>query len=566
VKLTTTERQKLEASNCLAWVLLNDGLTETGDKIEIKDRLYLRKVFEDNSPLQAIKKSAQVAFSTTYIFKAFHLARFGGANIGYTLPTKTIVNDFVKPKVNPIILQNPFVQQEVTEDSLTIKKVGNRFVYFRGSFEERMAISISLDCLLMDEFDRSDQTVLEVMKSRLKASKMGWIWRFSNPSIPQGGVDYYWKLSDRKEWFNKCERCNHWAFPTFTQRERYKTHFVDIEKEKLVCGKCGKPLRREDRRVGEWVAEFPKKDISGYHLSHLMCPWISIKDIIIESQSSPQYFHNFILGEPYVTKDLAITREAIIKCLAPSKPKDVAQWYLGVDTKAGPKHWTLGCIAKNGEKWVRGYGMTESWDDIIRIRNEHNAMTVIDANPYPQYPRKLTKEFPGRVFMHWFKEDTKDVGIIRWGRSSPTMAEEFHKVFSDRTKLIDEFVYSLNNQEILFSLSLGEIEDYIQHLTIMYRALIAQPAQPGHQPKEKPMWVTPTGKPDDWAFSTFYMFVAMHRYIGSKGKPVGATIGRKEWEKPWHVQKTGLMTRPTYDIKEKVKIRKQRLKKSWKYR
>jgi len=146
------------------------------------------------------------------------------------------------------------------------------------------------------------------------------------------------------------------------------------------------------------------------------------------------------------------------------------------------------------------------------------------------------------------------------------MPEESHKVFSDRTKLIDEFVYTLNNQELLYSLSLYEIEDYIAHLTIMYRALIAQPSRPGEQAVEKPNWVTPEGKPDDWAFATFYMFVAMNRQLVGLGKPVGAILRSQDRQKPWHVGGDNLIKRPVYDIRQMLKKRKRQIRKSWKYR
>lgn len=154
MNFTKEERDQLEATSAVAWALFNDFKTETGDKLELHDRKYLIDVFQDNRPSIVVKKSAQVAFSTTFIIKAFHLARFAHMNIGYTLPTKTIVQDFVKPKVNPIILQNPAIKKEIVEDSQTLKKVRDRFIYFRGAFEEKQAISISLDCLLMDEVDR----------------------------------------------------------------------------------------------------------------------------------------------------------------------------------------------------------------------------------------------------------------------------------------------------------------------------------------------------------------------------------------------------------------------------
>lgn len=569
MKVNKEDQQKLEASSALAWTLFNDFKTETGDKLEVHDRKYLVDVFEDNSKSIAIKKSSQVAFSTTFIIKCFHLAYFNKMNIAFTLPTNKIVQDFVKPKVNPLVLQNPTIGKIITEDSQTLKKVGSNFIYFRGSWGEREAITISLDLICGDEYDRSATSVLEIYQSRLKASKYRWFWRFSNPSIPLGGVDFYWSTSDKKEWFMLCKHCGHRSFATWEQRERYKTHFVDVDKSVLICGKCGKSLSDEDRRDGEWVAEYPNKKISGYHLSHLICPWISIEEIIEESHGSPTYFHNFILGEPYVTKDLAITRETIVNCVAPNRPKDVVQWFMGVDQKAGPKHWCIGCITKNGQKWIRGYGMTRSWDDIERLRNERDAIMVCDAQPYQTIPKKLSKKYPGRVFLNWYKEDTKNVGVVRWGRSSPAAPLETHKVFADRTGIFDELVYSLNNREVLYSMSLPQLEDYIGHLTVMYRAQIEQPERaPGAESEKKAAWVCPTGQADDWAHATVYVLIGMTRAILQSGRSVKfrSPETEKDSDKVWHVQPDQTITRPEMNILEMLKKKRKKRGKHWMYK
>ena len=44
--------------------------------------------------------------------------------------------DFVIPKVNPLIYNNPAIREMVSVDSINLKKVGERFVYYRGCFSE----------------------------------------------------------------------------------------------------------------------------------------------------------------------------------------------------------------------------------------------------------------------------------------------------------------------------------------------------------------------------------------------------------------------------------------------
>src|SRR3990167_7248140 len=150
--------------NAIAWILANNIVNENGTPIEFKDHTFLIEPYLDNSPRQAIKKCAQIGWSTLAILRAFHLARYAGANIIHTFPSKNISKDFVIPKVNPLIARNKVLKDMVGVDSVFLKQIGDRFIYYRGSYEETESISISAHILIQDEFDRSNQKVLKIYR------------------------------------------------------------------------------------------------------------------------------------------------------------------------------------------------------------------------------------------------------------------------------------------------------------------------------------------------------------------------------------------------------------------
>jgi phage terminase large subunit GpA-like protein len=163
----------------------------------------------DLHPDQVYLKSAQVGMSVAKILKTMWLAGHRGMNVGYVLPSQNIVKDFVAPKVDPLIVSNPEIARLVSKDAVSLKQVGDRFVYFRGAFSEREAIAISLDVLVLDELDRMpDMSVVNTYDSRLQASEYGWRWRLSNPSVPNYGVHELYLNSDQRHWFIKCSHCN----------------------------------------------------------------------------------------------------------------------------------------------------------------------------------------------------------------------------------------------------------------------------------------------------------------------------------------------------------------------
>lgn len=196
--------------NILAFLENNKIVNENQSRIEFYDHYFLRDIYLDYTPEQVVMKCAQIGYSTTAILKAIHLARYRKANVIYTLPSRSIVKDFVSPKVDPLIVSNPVISQMVGKtDSTALKSIGDRFIYFRGSWEELAAISISAHVLINDELDRSNQRVITTYRSRLDEAKrtrpdLGFVWQFSNPSIPGTGVDEKWQISDQKHWFIKC--------------------------------------------------------------------------------------------------------------------------------------------------------------------------------------------------------------------------------------------------------------------------------------------------------------------------------------------------------------------------
>tara|TARA_Y100000310_G_scaffold303388_1_gene341690 strand:- start:2397 stop:4067 length:1671 start_codon:yes stop_codon:yes gene_type:complete len=503
----TFDLSKGEVFNALAWILNNKFVNENGMPIEFSNHSFLIDPFLDISPHQVVKKSAQIGWSTLAILRSFHLAKFMGLNIIYTLPTFDAVSEFVKPKVNPIIEANPELRRLVStgEDSVSLKRVGDRFIYFKSSWTEREAISISADLLINDELDRSKLSVIKTYASRLGASKFGWKWRFSNPSIPEYGVDEDWIRSDQKHWFIKCP-CGHETYLNWFMEDdenRFKNHFVDMDTEKYVCGKCHREIDDQQRRKGRWVQKYKDRKISGYWISQLMAAWIPASKIMseyLDSRSDLSYFYNFVLGLPYASKDMAVSRQAIIDCIVPGSNRrgGVA---MGVDNGV-IKHYVIG-----NSKGIFAFGETKDWDEIETLFNRYKAHMVIDANPYPNHPKKLAEKYKGRVFVHYYQRDQKSLGVVRWGEK-----KRRGEVVSDRTKIIDLVVSELNDKMIDFNITQQKLEDYIVHWRAMYRVV-----EKDSLGVMRGSWITPDGKDDHYAHATIYWRIAMEKARASTG-------------------------------------------------
>lgn len=488
-------RQELHRLNPAMWVLDNKFVNENQKPFEFTKHRFMLQPYSDSSPDQVIMKSAQVGWSVAAILKSLHAAKFLGLNIIYVLPTRNVVHDFVTPKVNPMIERNPEIAKMVKgSNSTSLKQVGDRFIYFRGSFHEGEAISTTADLIVADEYDRSDQQVLTVYQSRLQASEWGWFWRFSNPSLPGFGVHELYEDSDQMHWFVTCSKCKHQWHMDMDLDRQVKNHFIDKEMKVYRCGGCKEVLADNDRQNGQWVPKFAGHKRRGYWLSQLMIPWVSAEKILDQQeQMSIEVFHNFVLGLPYQASEHMINRESI---LGAAEPQLAAKNNVVIGCDSGKtKHWVMG-----NDKGVFSYGKTESWDDVEKLRNMYDATMVIDALPDFTVPESLAKKYPGKVFVHYYSPDnSQSMDVSR--RKEGT---DFGVLQSDRTKLFDVLASDIVVKKIKFFQSPKDLDELIYHCEQAYRMV-----EPDSRGIMKAKWETKVNRPDHFLHALAYYRVGL---------------------------------------------------------
>ena len=489
------------ASSPAAFVTLLKTVTENQKPVEFYNHRFLIDLYCDLSPDIVVRKSAQVGESTERIFKTFWCNKFLKANVIYVLPSKNVINDFVKPKVDPLIASNPHIQAMVSTDSISQKQIGDRFTYFKGAFSERDAIAISGDILILDELDRMpDMHVVNTYDSRLQASELGWRWRLSNPSNLGFGVDMYYQDSDQMHWFVKCSHCGFRSFVDW-QQDTYaelKNHYVDQDKQQYACGKCDKAISDEARRMGEWIARYPSRKRRGYWISQLVAPWVSAERIIEQHEESTiEFFHNFVLGKAYTPSDLVVNRETILRATAPSIiPKlNVA---MGVDQNASEQIWVAAT-----PQGVFAHGRTKSWEELERLKLMWNAVVVADPNPYSTMPKRLAAKY-NDFYLCYFKEQ-QDMSLLKW-------KEAENIVYADRTRLLDTVANEITECRLLFRERPYELEDYMADWSNLYRTTVEKP-----DGKIQSTWLKKDNKESDFSFATAYMRVALSRIIQTGG-------------------------------------------------
>lgn len=484
----------LIAASPLAWITFNNFITENQQPIEFGDHRFLIDFYADDCADIVSRKSAQVGFSVAAILKSLHEAKYGKLNIIYALPTNNVVQDFVKPKVNPLITSNAVIDAMVSDDSVSLKKVGDRFIFFKGGFSDREAISISGDVLVIDEYDRMpSMAVVNTFDSRLQASKNPKRWRFSNPSQIGFGVDGLYNDSDQRHWFVTCHHCNYEWYIEWAKEG--KSHYVDREREVYACGKCDKELNDDDRRNGRWIAKYPNRPRHGYWFSQMMAPWVSAKRIIEQyEESNIEFFHNFVLGKAYTPTDMIVDRAAILRATAPSNIMR-SQVVIGVDQDAGGQYFV--CMTPQG---IFDHGYVDAWEKIEHLKLMYNAIVVCDPDPYQAMPKQMAAKYSD-WYLCYFK-NLDGMSAVQW-------KDKEQIVYADRTRVIDIRANEIVHARLMYRERPHQLEDVIAHWNNLYRT-----TEEKEDGRIKSVWIKKDDKQSDYPFAEVYARIGLNLVLG----------------------------------------------------
>ena len=419
---------------------------------------------------------------------------------GNTLPTQGDVSDMAGGKINRIVAQNPVLGEWVKEhDTVEQKSIGDSIIYYRGTYSNKQAMMVSSDLNIHDEVDASDAEVIQQYETRLQAKADGRRWYFSHPSLAGFGVDIPWQLSDKKEWFIICQSCQKEQQLKFPEN-------VDIGQKQYVCQFCKSILSDTCRRTGKWMPT-SKGAFSGYHVSQLMCPWISAEKIVDDWENKDkQYFYNYVLGLPYVGSDNKIDPSTVLKNVTDAVNDQEDRIIIGVDTGL-PIHYV--CLNKQG---IFYYGKckppSDTYDpyDTIEsfLRRWPKSVVVSDQGGDLIGIRKLQAKYPGRVFLCWYRRDKTGKQVIKWGEG-----DEFGTVIVDRNRMIQLTVEQLRDVgRIRLNGSIEDWKEYANHWGNMYRSVKVN----GLGVAE---YVWERNGPDHFAHSTVYALVGLDKYATS---------------------------------------------------
>lgn len=483
------QRKKIQDKqyySILHWIVDRGVLNEKGEAFDFYDRPFLLDILTDWTPTIVLTACAQVGKSVTFSVKSLFAVKHLGFNVIYTMSSDSDVSEFVSSKFNKIIQVNSSEFKGMETDNVERKEFNDRFIFFKGTNSKTAAISTTADLLIHDEISRSDQNAIETYKSRIKASEYKGRWMFSNPGVERDELDQQWIKSDQKEWTITCPECKDTHTLVFPDS-------LNIEEKYYQCRNCKVKIDDDVRRQGKWVAQNPGSKISGYHISHLMCPWISPEEIIEDSQGDPAYFNNFVLGKPYSPGDLSVTKTTILDLWTP-KNLDVSDRVIGIDV-GNIKHYVI-----RTAKGIIKIGKFSAWndlDDIIAFWKPKAG--VIDAMPDNTAAKHYVEKYPW-MQMSFFQENNNNPQTIVWWGDG----DKKGIVYSHRDRIIDRMLDDMVNAKFLIGVQPDkEFQDFIKHFETLRRNKVTN-----NKGIERFTWESTTGV-DHFVFANLYAYLAL---------------------------------------------------------
>lgn len=512
---------KLEDVSVRAFINKHHLKNESGEELNFKQYRFMRGVYSDRSNLIVAMKSAQIGFTTYEIIKTAHECKNEGYDILYVLPTSDDVKRFSGGKTNKIIAQNPvFHSWTKDKDSIEQKQFGQNTVYYQGSWTERAALMITAKKLVVDEYDRCKQQIVEMYDSRLQSVLHPKKAFFSNPSMPDFGVDKYYQLSDQKKW-----HVTHSCGVRFILDESC----VDYTQQIYRCPRCLQEITDEERRMGDW---YNKDDVrwtgdivgdyqwSGWWIPLWVNPIMSAKKIAdYKKEKTPEYFANFVAGLPYVGTNNALNQKMLEANLTNKVNDQTGRVIIGVDTGHNI-HYVL-----QNKQGIFYHGYIKSVAE-----NEASPIPIPNYDPYDElerqlkkYPhsiiisdqggdligiRKLQAKYPSRVYLCWFTKETKTQQIIRWGEN-----EETGKVLVDRNRMIQMCVDEITEQRMPINGTVQDWQPYFSHWLNLYRAREIVDEQ---EPSYGWRWVWKRKGADHFALASVYARIGIDRFPDAK--------------------------------------------------
>lgn len=406
------------------------------------------------------EKAAQLGLTSKAMLKAIHSARYRNyRGILYLFPNKTDVTDFSKGRIDPLINDNSETIGKWLKDtdSANIKRIWNCFLYLRGMTSRVGLKSVPADFIIFDELDEAPQNAVDMAMERMGHSEFKEVFKLSNPTLPDYGIDKAFQETDQQYWLLKCERCREYT----CLEDTFPGCLLEVDDGRVIRA-CQNPRCRGELNpsIGEWVAKRPSiTDKRGRHYSQLFSHFVEPAAILHQFRTTSNLtdFYNLKIGVAYVEAHNRLTvQEVLFLCGNDGiASQDPGPCFMGVD-QGSDLHVVIGKKARQKAGKVMHLDVYKEWEELDGLmRNFHVSRCVVDALPETRNARAFAQRHKGKVYLNYYNDHQR--GSYAWNDA------EFI-VQCNRTESLDASHKEIADQTIILPKECEIVKTFADHL------------------------------------------------------------------------------------------------------
>jgi len=402
---------------------------------------WIKEILDIDEGVVTVKKASQLGLSVAAMVKALHLVCENNEDVAYILPTASLVSDFSKGRLEPILSMSPDLTDLWVEANVGFRKTASQSsMYLRGSQSEAGLISVPLGHAVIDEYDRCNIQTMAMIMKRFSAREAFYIMSLSTPTLPEFGIDAVYQDGTQELFMFRCPGCNrHITLKWPESVEICGEHFQDLDcaRSYYKCSECGHRLPHETKQEwlerAFWQATVQVQGHRSFYIPQMFSPGMTAEDIVREylkgqlSEIARIQFMNQTIGQPYLMEGARLTDLLLDDALArhskaDARPSDGSRMIcMGVDVGTFLDVW-IDEYRYTGDPGNEPYLNSEAttlWEGRIPSDSWHvldNLMAewqirhaCVDFQPETQKAKEFARRFPGFVsLVQYRKGTTKD--------------------------------------------------------------------------------------------------------------------------------------------------------------
>ena len=482
----------------LAWCqdLAAKGLKVDAHPFKLEDRPSLIPLYEAipttveeaSRRTLVVMKGAQLGATVWEMLADLYMAiKFEPAVIGMFLPDQALAADKSKRRFLPVVRSIPDVHQKLTsriegdrsvpvgEGDILTRIMGDSAFLFLWTSGGVTTESRPMDILSLDEVQGMTLEQIDKVYERMSASRIRYRLMLSTANVPDGDIDFWYKQGTQNAFHTECPHCGESAdlsahFPACIDYNEGRHAGAPVSEYVYVCPICREWI--EDTQRGRFIAANPSASVESYHLSQLISPTITPRDLMeawnrAVTGDQRKTFHNRKLGRPFIDNDqLPVTMADCLACVEEGKKAGVT-WLLsargtcmGVDQMGGFNAVIIKRRLPDGRQAVVHVEAVFDIDPFRRcaelMKQYGVAICVVEQLPNVNDARRFANEFRGRVFLVGAYVDLRD-DMMLWGddlsKSARRTAEEDrtrYTVTVNQFKAMQASLFRIRNRACLF--------------------------------------------------------------------------------------------------------------------